>query len=109
MRASLPPAEFIPIAENTGLITELGSWLLSRVCEDLAELRAAGVEIPKVSVNLSPRELKEGPAITESITRTLERFGEKLLRHYVAVEMTKTVLYLLAGAVIVITLNLGAL
>lgn len=75
---SISPAEFIPIAENTGLITELGSWLLSRVCEDLAELRAAGVEIPKVSVNLSPRELKEGPAITESITRTLERFGEKI-------------------------------
>lgn len=75
---TISTAEFIPIAENTGLITELGSWLLIRICEDLAMLRASGIELPKVSVNLSPRELKEGQTVVDTIRQTLERFGEKI-------------------------------
>lgn len=75
---TISPAEFIPIAENTGLITELGNWLLIRICEDLAMLRASGIELPKVSINLSPRELKEGQTVVDTIRQTLERFGEKI-------------------------------
>lgn len=74
---TISPSEFIPIAEKTELITELGSWLLNHVCEDLGVLRAAGIDVPKVSVNLSPRELREGRAVVDSICRVLKHFGEK--------------------------------
>ncbi|SDH90815.1 putative bifunctional diguanylate cyclase/phosphodiesterase [Propionivibrio dicarboxylicus] len=75
---AVSPGEFIPIAEKTGLITELGGWLLNRICEDLAALRADGIELPKISVNLSPRELREGKTIVDVVLQALKRFGEKV-------------------------------
>ena len=77
---NLSPAEFIPVAEKTGLIIELGSWLIRRICLDLAQLRAAGIEIPKVAVNVSPRELTRGRKIVEDICQTLREFDENVTR-----------------------------
>ena len=54
--STISPGEFVPVAEKGSLINELGSWVLRRVCRDLAEMRRAGVEIPKVAVNVSPRQ-----------------------------------------------------
>ncbi|MDO9596179.1 MAG: EAL domain-containing protein [Azoarcus sp.] len=71
------PAEFIPVAEHTGLISELGDWVLDRVCRDLAELRATGVAVPKVAVNVSPLQLLRGDAIVGRASRTLARYGER--------------------------------
>ena len=73
---SISPGEFIPIAEKSGLIVELGIWLMQRICQDLAEMRKLGVEIPKVAVNVSPRELKRGDAIVKGICQTIEQYGE---------------------------------
>lgn len=74
------PAEFIPIAEKTGLIVELGVWLIKQICHDLAEMRDGGIEIPKVAVNVSPRELTRGAGIVEGICRTLAGFDEHISR-----------------------------
>lgn len=74
------PGEFIPIAEKTGLIVELGVWLIKRICRDLAEMRACGIDIPKVAVNVSPRELTRGTGIVEGICRTLAEFDESISR-----------------------------
>lgn len=73
-----PPGEFIPVAEKSGLIIELGGWLVDRVCQDLAELRRAGVELGKVAINVSPRELTRGNAIVEKACRTVRRYGEDI-------------------------------
>ena len=77
---SVSPGEFIPVAENTGLIIELGKWVLTRVCRDLAELRGLGVEIPKVAINVSPRQLTRGYNIVGEICQTLVGFGERIGR-----------------------------
>jgi diguanylate cyclase len=74
--APVSPGEFIPVAEQSGLISELGEWVLGQVCRDLAHLRAAGIELPKVSVNVSPRQLLRGSSVVERICATLARFGE---------------------------------
>jgi len=50
---NIPPFKFIPIAEEIGLIGELGEWGLREACNQLMELRAEGLELPKVSVNVS--------------------------------------------------------
>jgi len=53
-RGRIPPAEFIPIAEETGLIIQLGDWVLRRACEETA----SWPQELKIAVNLSPAQLK---------------------------------------------------
>ena len=50
----IPPARFIPLAEECGLIGELGSWALREACRQLGEWRSRGMAVPAISVNLSP-------------------------------------------------------
>ena len=76
----ISPGEFIPVAEKTGLIVDIGGWLVRQICRDLAEMREHGVEIRKVAVNLSPRELTRGAGIVENICQTLREFGEDVDR-----------------------------
>jgi diguanylate cyclase (GGDEF)-like protein len=54
-RGLVDPADFIPIAEESGLIVPLGEWVFRRVCDDVARLQ---ISIP-VSVNVSPRQLAD--------------------------------------------------
>ena len=54
----IPPLDFIPFAEETGLITEIGDRVVDLVCEQAARWRAAGL-MPAISFNVSPRELRE--------------------------------------------------
>lgn len=51
------PSEFIPLAEETGLILEIGEWVLNRVCADLSEWRGQTVVPGQISVNLSLKQL----------------------------------------------------
>ena len=53
------PAEFIPIAEDTGLIIDIGMWALRAAVRQLCEWRAAGLRAEPVAVNLSPVQLRE--------------------------------------------------
>jgi diguanylate cyclase (GGDEF)-like protein/PAS domain S-box-containing protein len=53
------PGRFVPVAEETGLIVPLGELVLSRVCATLQQMRAEGVEDFIISVNLSPRQLRQ--------------------------------------------------
>jgi diguanylate cyclase (GGDEF)-like protein len=65
-RGWISPAEFIPIAEESGLIRELGAWVLRRACEDAA----TWTDRARVAVNVSPRQLGIGtlaPAVLEAL------------------------------------------
>jgi diguanylate cyclase (GGDEF)-like protein len=48
------PAKFIPLAEECGLIEQIGLWSIREACQQMAEWRKGGLDIPCVSVNLSP-------------------------------------------------------
>jgi diguanylate cyclase len=55
----IPPTRFIEIAEDSGLIIDLGNWLIRAVCRQLAEWRAIGLDMP-VAINVSGKELLHG-------------------------------------------------
>ncbi len=73
-RGLVPPGDFIPAAERSGLIVELGSWVLGQACAFGARV-AGRAGIPAlVSVNLSPRQL-EAPGLVDDVRRRLEESG----------------------------------
>jgi diguanylate cyclase (GGDEF)-like protein len=62
-RGQIPTADFIAIAEETGLIADIGKWTLQRVCRDLGEWRAAGLAPPHIAVNVSGRDFMHPEAL----------------------------------------------
>ncbi|MFI5832814.1 putative bifunctional diguanylate cyclase/phosphodiesterase [Micromonospora sp. NPDC051300] len=61
----LRPDSFIPLAEETGLIVRLGSWVLAEACREAGTWAAAGEAPPFVSVNLAVRQLHRPDLVTE--------------------------------------------
>jgi EAL domain-containing protein (putative c-di-GMP-specific phosphodiesterase class I) len=57
---AIPPAEFIPIAEETGLIVPIGEFVLRRVCAQVVRWAFAGVPVVPVAVNISAVQLAQG-------------------------------------------------
>jgi diguanylate cyclase (GGDEF)-like protein/PAS domain S-box-containing protein len=66
-RGPVPPAEFIPLAEESGLIVDLGRWALQESCDQVGRWRAAypGACALGLSVNLSARQLGHEPIVDE--------------------------------------------
>jgi diguanylate cyclase (GGDEF)-like protein/PAS domain S-box-containing protein len=75
-RGLVSPAEFIPIAEDTGIITQLGAWVVHEACRQLAAwLAVPGISnVPHVSVNLSARQFRQ-PDLVETIRSALAASG----------------------------------
>jgi EAL domain-containing protein (putative c-di-GMP-specific phosphodiesterase class I) len=71
-RTMVPPAEFIPLAEEAGLIVDLGRWVLGQACHDAS--RWYPVHRTSVGVNVSGRQLDE-PTFVDMVTQTLDDTG----------------------------------
>lgn len=70
-RGEMLPDAFIPVAERSGLINDIGTWVLNQVCADLQELRRR-VPTVRVAINISARQLQDERLLTrlqESVTR----------------------------------------
>jgi diguanylate cyclase (GGDEF)-like protein len=63
------PAEFIPLAEETGMINTIGVWVLQQVCQQLALWRQQGLQLIPVAINLSAKQLNN--YIVDEVTRAL--------------------------------------
>jgi diguanylate cyclase (GGDEF)-like protein len=70
----VPPSEFIPLAEESGLINEIGRWVLRRACTDCAAWRAADSSDIGVAVNVSGRQL-EDPRFEDEVAEALDQSG----------------------------------
>lgn len=82
-RGLLPPAEFVPVAEDTGLMTALGGWVIEQAC---AQAMAWQDDVP-VNVNLSPRQLTD-PSLLDHVAGTLVATG--LAPHRLRFEVTES-------------------
>jgi len=85
----LPPSEFIPLAEETGLIIELGAWALREACAQNRAWQDAGLPRVRVAVNLSGDQLQQ-QNFTATVARILEETG--LQPRYLELEITETVI-----------------
>jgi diguanylate cyclase len=73
-RGLVMPEVIVPSAERTGLIRSIGEWVLRQACGDLRVWTQQGVEVPRVSVNVSAHQLM-GPAYAAAVRRVLEDTG----------------------------------
>lgn len=101
----IPPVRFIPVAEETGLILDVGAWVLEAACAQIGAWRKAGLAMPPIAVNLSAREFS--PALPG-------RVRDALLRHGIApgdieLEITESMLMHGADAVVRVMDELVAL
>jgi diguanylate cyclase (GGDEF)-like protein/PAS domain S-box-containing protein len=90
-RGLVPPMEFIPLAEETGLIVPLGGWILRQACRQLADwqrLRGGGDPFI-MNVNLSSRQLVR-EAIAEEVAAAVDESG--IRASWLVLEVTETVL-----------------
>jgi diguanylate cyclase (GGDEF)-like protein len=87
----VPPASFIPVAEETGLILPLGLWVLRAACVQLHEWQSRGPEFSTLmmSVNLSSRQITQ-PDLVEQIDQILQETG--LAPRHLKLEITESVI-----------------
>jgi EAL domain-containing protein (putative c-di-GMP-specific phosphodiesterase class I) len=83
------PNEFIPVAEESGLIASLGAFVLETACVQLAQWHREGLGGMRVSVNLSSREF-ESSDVVKTVTDTLRRTG--VAPHALELEITERVM-----------------
>lgn len=72
-RGLVPPMDFIPLLEETGLILEVGEWALDRAASDFREWRKQGLTPPRVAVNVSAIQLKQ----RHFVERAQEAIGKR--------------------------------
>ncbi|MBY0340788.1 MAG: EAL domain-containing protein, partial [Rhodocyclaceae bacterium] len=83
------PAEFIPVAEESGLISDIGDLVLHQVCADVNSLRQRGLQVPVVAINLSGRQFLRR-SYAQDMVRTLTAAG--LTPADIEIELTESVL-----------------
>ncbi len=100
-RGMVAPAEFISVAEETGMIAPLGLWVLERACADAM----TWPDYVKVAVNLSPEQFKD-PRLADEVAEVLERSG--LPPHRLELEITESLLLQDSEAILAILHELRA-
>jgi diguanylate cyclase (GGDEF)-like protein len=89
--STMSPADFIPVAEHSGLIVELGAWIIDTACAQAATWqRQHGDRAPRVAINVSARQLLD-PALPGTITAALRRHA--VAAHTLTIELTETAVF----------------
>ena len=83
------PGRFIPLAERTGLILEIGDWVLQRACCETKFMQEETGRELEIAVNLSPRQFKDENLIAK-VDKALEQ--SDLAPHYLTLEITESII-----------------
>jgi len=87
VRGMVPPGEFIGLAEETGLIAEIGEFVLRQACRQAHEWQRNGLSPIRVSVNLSVHQLRQGKLVS-LVRQVLDEAG--LMPEYLELELTES-------------------
>jgi diguanylate cyclase (GGDEF)-like protein/PAS domain S-box-containing protein len=85
----ISPADFIPLAEDTGLIVQIGAWVMRRACAQNKAWQDAGLPLMRVAVNVSAHQFATG-MLTALVRDALAESG--LAPRYLEVELTESVI-----------------
>jgi diguanylate cyclase (GGDEF)-like protein len=85
----VPPDQFIPVLEDTGLIIAVGQWVIRTACKELRRLLDAGLNVPSMSINLSARQLFDTQLVAV-ISATMAEQG--LDPSFITMEITESIL-----------------
>ena len=88
-RGLVPPGEFIPLAEESGLIGAIGHWVLNEACRQIADLAIVGHEALGLSINVSARQFENHNFIRD-VSHALK--DTDLAPHRLELELTETML-----------------
>ena len=83
----ISPAEFIPLAEDSELIVDIGSWVIERACEDLFGILDKGLHPGPISINVSGRQLADSH-FAKTVMEPIRKFG--IHPGYIQLEVTET-------------------
>lgn len=86
---AVSPEQFIPLAEEIGLIRPIGEWLLKAACAEALRWQQMGLGDIKIAVNISPRQFSQGD-IVQIIEKALD--GTRLAPHLLTIEITEGLL-----------------
>ncbi|MFT7824785.1 MAG: EAL domain-containing protein [Sulfurimonas sp.] len=87
---NVPPDEFIPIAEDTGLIIEIGYYIFEEACRTFVEWEQKGCELERISINLSSVQLRQSDFL-DKIQKIMKRTGMQGNR--IEIELTERILF----------------
>lgn len=90
-RGLLPPNEFIPLAEKTGLIVPMGYWVVYKACKDIEMLHQMGIDIERIGINLSFRQFQDD-TLLPTIQRIIRHTGVN--PNQIEFELTETAMAL---------------
>lgn len=82
----IPPNEFIPLAEETGLIVPLGDWIIETACQQMHSWLVQGLELETLAINISPRQFAKRD-LASTISRALAR--SRLPAEHLELEITE--------------------
>ena len=85
----LPPGQFIPLAESTGLIVPIGTWVIDECCRQLRAWHDAGLSECRVALNVSARQFHAGN-LPEVVNSAMQRHG--LDARFLELELTESML-----------------
>lgn len=86
---NVSPVKFIPVAEDSGQIHDIGEWVLAEVCEQITAWRQQGLDVPRVAVNVSAVQLQRTHFV-EQVKTVLDRYN--LPANSLEFELTETIL-----------------
>ena len=86
-RRLVSPVEFIPLAEEAGIITELGEWALAEAARQIVDWRGRGIDVPRMAVNLSPRQFHAAD-LADHLERILAAAGAA--NEWIELEITES-------------------
>jgi len=103
-RGMVPPGEFIPVAEETGLIIAIGDWVMDAACAQARQWLNAGMPTTRIAVNLSARQF--APGLPDKVKAVLEKY--QLPPQWLELEITESMLMHSAESVIALMDELTA-